>query len=116
MPDRDLGYTVFQTGDRFTEFYYTNRWYNIFRIETKEGVLRGWYCNITRPAEISADTVRAVDLELDLWVWPDGRTLVLDEDEFIDLPLEEPDRAQALAGLSELQQRAAARIGPFAKV
>ena len=27
-----LGYTTFEMGDRFTEWYYTDRWYNIFEI------------------------------------------------------------------------------------
>ena len=38
-------------GDRFLETYYCDRWYNIFEIHDRENdALKGWYCNITRPA------------------------------------------------------------------
>src|SRR6267154_1527272 len=43
---KDLGYTVFEPGDRFIEYYYTRRWFNIFAIENRNGTRKGWYCNI----------------------------------------------------------------------
>lgn len=92
-------------GDRFVEIYYTNRWYNIFEIYSGEdGGLRGWYCNITCPAEIDGNTISYVDLALDLLVFPNGRQVVLDEDEFANLELSPELRAQARAALAELQQ------------
>ena len=40
----DLGYTVFETGDHFTEYFYTDRWHNIFEIRSgSDGTLKGWY-------------------------------------------------------------------------
>lgn len=91
-------------GDRFVEVYYTERWYNIFEMHDREdGRLKGWYCNICRPAEITNGQVAYVDLALDLLVYPDGRQLVLDEDEFAALPLDDLTRNQALASLEELQ-------------
>jgi hypothetical protein len=42
-------------------------------------------------------------LALDLLVFPDGRQIVLDEDEFNALPLSEAERQSALAALAELQ-------------
>lgn len=93
-------------GDRFIETYYARRWYNIFEIHAREDDhLRGWYCNITRPAQIADSTVYYVDLALDLLVFPDGRQLVLDEDEFDALPLSEAERQQARAALDELRAR-----------
>jgi hypothetical protein len=44
---------------------------------------------------------------LDVWVWPDGRTLILDEDEFAALPLTPAERKKATAALAELCQCAA---------
>ncbi len=41
---RDLGYTRFEPGDRFIEYYYTRRWYNIFDIARADGTRKGWYC------------------------------------------------------------------------
>ena len=79
---RDLGYVRFEKGDVFYEWYYFDRWYNVFQVYSKDGALKGWYCNITHPAKVDGDELTFVDLALDLWVWPDMSYLVLDEDEF----------------------------------
>src|SRR5215213_11233868 len=58
---------VFKTGDRFVEYYYTDRWYNIFVIHDRDdGAVKGWYCNIGKPAVIKDGVVSYVDLALDL--------------------------------------------------
>jgi len=102
MPFQDV---VFKTGDRFVEYYYSDRWYNIFEIHDRDdGHIKGWYCNVGMPAEIEDGVVSYVDLALDLWVSADGRQTVLDEDEFRELKLSEEMHSSALAGLSELQQ------------
>ena len=103
-PDLPFHGLVMGQGDRFVEGYYTCRWYNIFEMhDRQDDHLKGWYCNVTLPAEISSQQVAYVDLALDLLVFPDGRQLVLDEDEFNALELEKATRAQALAALHELQ-------------
>jgi len=102
MPFMDV---VFKAGDRFVEYYYTDRWYNIFAIhDHANGKIKGWYCNIGKPAVIEDGVVSYVDLALDLWVSADGRQTVLDEDEFEELELNEELRAGALKGLDELKQ------------
>ena len=111
----DLGYVVLEPGDRWAEYFYADRWYNIFEIRTADSRLKGWYCNITRPARISADEVTAEDLALDLWMSPDGKMRVLDEDEFAALPLSPAEREAALDGLAELQALAARKAAPFDK-
>src|SRR6266508_2584774 len=73
-PALNLGYVVFETGDHFYEHYYTERWYNIFEVRGESGRLKGWYCNVTRPAIISRDTITSEDLDLDLFVSPDRQT------------------------------------------
>src|SRR5215475_7674322 len=95
---------VFKTGDRFVEYYYTDRWYNIFAVHDRDdGKIKGWYCNIGKPAIIGDSVVSYVDLALDLWVSIDGKQTVLDEDEFEDLELNEELRAGALTGLNDLK-------------
>src|SRR5512139_646162 len=48
MPFMDV---VFRNGDRFVEYYYTDRWYNIFAIHDRDDhKIKGWYCNIGMPA------------------------------------------------------------------
>jgi len=116
-PTTDLGYVTFETGDHFTEWYYTDRWYNIFEVTSPGGTLKGWYCNVAAPADIGDDQLFCRDLLLDLWVAPDGATLVLDEDEFAaDPTLDDATRDQALAGLAELQRLVAHRQGPFRRL
>ncbi len=92
-------------GDLFLETYYSDRWYNIYEIHAKDdNKLKGWYCNVSYPAEIGEDTVTFRDLALDLLVYPDGRQIVLDEDEFAALDISEQDKVMALAGLAELRR------------
>lgn len=102
MPFQDV---VFKKGDRFVEYYYTDRWYNIFAIyDRDDGQIKGWYCNIGKPAVIEDEVVSYVDLALDLWVSADGTQTVLDEDEFAALDLTDELRHNALNGLKELQR------------
>ena len=102
MPFMDV---VFKTGDRFVEYYYTDRWYNIFAVHDRDhGNVKGWYCNIGRPAVFENGTVSYIDLALDLWVSTSGQQTVLDEDEFEALDLKEEWRTGALKGLEELKQ------------
>lgn len=114
-PPRDLGYVVFETGDRFTEYFYTYRWHNVFLIRAgASGKIKGWYCNVARPASISDDVVAAEDLILDVWVDPDGTWQILDEDEFAaDRTLSEPTREKVLKALGVLLAQIAAREPPF---
>lgn len=109
----DLGFVVLEPGDRWTEYFYVDRWYNIFEIRTSDGRLKGWYCNVTRPACITDDDVTAEDLALDLWVAPDGQMQVLDEDEFALLPLIPAERAAARRALAQLQAMVAQGVAPF---
>jgi protein associated with RNAse G/E len=113
----DLGYVVFAPGDHFFEHYYTERWYNIFEVRSAEGILKGWYCNITRPALIEGDVVTSEDLELDLFVAPDRQHLLrLDMEEFeaLALYLTEPEAyTAALKALQELEEMARCGVPPF---
>ena len=116
-PRRDLGYVVFDTGDHFYEHYYTERWFNVFEVRAESGRLKGWYCNVTRPARIAGDLITSEDLELDLFVSPDRQqTLRLDLDEFEARNLADSDpqaHAAALAALDELERLARAGAAPF---
>ena len=110
----ELGYTTFEPGDHFIEWFYTERWYNIMEVRERTGALKGWYCNITWPAEITEDAVSYRDLTLDLWVAPDGAAQTLDMDEFeADADLSAEERTQALAALDELRAHLARGEAPF---
>lgn len=99
-------------GDKFLETYFTGHWYNIYEIHDRvSDHLKGWYCNVSYPAEISQSLVAFRDLALDLVVLPDGCQVVLDEDEFHKLVLSPDDRNNALAGLAALQDRFKEKFG-----
>jgi hypothetical protein len=116
-PPLALGYTTFETGDRLSEWFFTDCWYNIFEICSEDGVLKGWYCNVAAPAVIAGDTVSSVDLLLDLWVAPDGATRVLDEDELAaDTTLDDVMRARVYEALDDLMRMVDVRQGPFTRI
>ncbi|MEO7908857.1 MAG: DUF402 domain-containing protein [Roseiflexaceae bacterium] len=116
-PQRDLGYVVFEPGDHFYEHYYSERWYNIFELRGESGALKGWYCNVCRPAQFSDDLIVSEDLELDLFVSPDRvQMLRLDLDEFAERGFDRSDlatHAAALAALDQLERMARAGMPPF---
>lgn len=117
LPPKDLGYAVFEPGDQFTEYYYTDRWFNIFDIANAAGIRKGWYCNVAEPAEISTDSIKQIDLILDVWVNLQGVPLMLDEDEFAaDTTLSEKQREGAQQGLQALLQILAARQDVFSHI
>jgi protein associated with RNAse G/E len=65
--------------------FWQDRWYNVIRMDLPQGGgLYGWYCNVTTPAQYDGETVRYADLDLDVWVPPEGEPEVLDEDEFAE--------------------------------
>jgi hypothetical protein len=101
MPFQDV---VFKRGDRFVEYYYSDRWYNIFEVhDSLDGKIKGWYCNVGMPAVFEDGIVSYIDLALDLWVSVNGNQTVLDQDEFDALSLSDELRAGALNGLKELK-------------
>jgi uncharacterized protein len=104
-PDAIYHGVPFRMGDPFVEIYFLDRWYNIFEVHDQDdGRIKCWYCNVTLPAEFEESEIRYVDLALDLFVYPDGRQLVLDEDDFELLNLSAQIRAGALAALEDLKR------------
>jgi protein associated with RNAse G/E len=69
----------------------------VFQISAPDGAFRGWYANVELPAELNAEAheLRYVDLELDVWMHPDGEFVVLDQDEFDTLLAEHVQLADA---------------------
>ena len=96
--------TTLKRGDRFVEFYYSDRWYNVFEIyDRDDGSFKGWYGNVSTPTIFAQDRVEYRDLYLDVWAEPSGLQTVLDEEEFHNAPLDDLTRARALRGLAALQ-------------
>ncbi|MFG3528487.1 DUF402 domain-containing protein [Streptomyces sp. NPDC047917] len=107
---RDFGFVRFEPGDVFTEHYWRDRWFAVKEVRTGAGRLKGWYCDITRPAVLRDGELLVEDLDLDLWVSADGSSVLrLDEDEFEESGLAGRDPAAAGAAqraLDELERLA----------
>ncbi|MFF3847649.1 DUF402 domain-containing protein [Streptomyces sp. NPDC002328] len=100
---RDFGFVRFEPGDVFTEHYWRDRWYSVKEVRDPSGVLKGWYCDITRPAMLTGAELVVEDLDLDLWRSADGTDVRrLDEDEFAESGLAERDPEAAAAALAAL--------------
>ncbi|MCX4809966.1 DUF402 domain-containing protein [Streptomyces sp. NBC_01239] len=112
---RDFGFVRFERGDVFTEYYWRDRWYSVKEVRDSAGRLKGWYCDIARPATLSGAELVVEDLDLDLWVSADGSDVRrLDEDEFEESGLTVSDPAAAAAAVAALDElERLARAGGF---
>ncbi|WP_030720213.1 DUF402 domain-containing protein [Streptomyces sp. NRRL F-2580] len=112
---RDFGFVRFEPGDVFVEHFWRTRWYAIKEVWTADGVLKGWYCDVTRPALVRPGEILVEDLDLDLWVSADVTSVLrLDEDEFAESGLVTSDpeaAAQAVRALDALDDQARSAAG-----
>lgn len=71
-----------EAGTLSTEFYWTDRWYSVFRFQTPAGRLFKFYCNVNTPPSLKDRVLSFIDLDVDVLVEPDYTYTVLDEEEF----------------------------------
>ena len=65
------------------QWFFPDRWFSLLRFVTKADATVGYYINFSRPLrEIKANYYQDLDLELDLWLHPNGVATELDRDEF----------------------------------
>jgi predicted RNA-binding protein associated with RNAse of E/G family len=65
--------------------YFFREPFNLLEFRRADGNLLGYYSDIGEPAvQLSDDRFQMTDLFLDVWLFPDGRLLELDWDEFED--------------------------------
>jgi len=64
------------------EYYWLDRWYNVFRFHEPEGELRNYYCNINMPPRFEKGVLDYIDLDVDLLVSSEFNYQVLDLDDF----------------------------------
>jgi protein associated with RNAse G/E len=70
------------SGTHSLEYYWLDRWYNVFRFAHPNGQLRNYYCNVNVPPTLADDVLSYVDLDLDILVEPDFSYRVLDMEDF----------------------------------
>ncbi len=66
------------------EYYWLDRWHNIFLFKEPDGRFRNFYCNINMPPTFEKNVLNYIDLDIDILVWKDFSYEILDEDEFIE--------------------------------
>ena len=71
-----------KAGTRTIEYYWLDRWYNVFRFCEPDGELKNFYCNVNVPPEFDGRVLSYIDLDIDVLVAPDFSYQVLDLDEF----------------------------------
>ena len=76
----DLGHI--QRGTISYEYYWLDRWFNVFRFHEATGEFRNYYCNINLPPIFENGILDYVDLDIDVLVDKDWQTKVLDVEEF----------------------------------
>src|SRR5688572_26886509 len=65
------------------QWFFPDRWFSLLRFTTDDDRTVGYYVNFSQPLrELRANYYRDLDLELDLWLDPDGTATELDRDEF----------------------------------
>ena len=70
------------SGTISTEYYWLDRWYNVFRFSDPDQKLRNFYCNINVPPQFDGRVLSYIDLDIDVLVEPDFTYKILDEDDF----------------------------------
>lgn len=65
-----------------TEYYWLDRWYNVFRFGDKKQQDATFYCNVTIPPRLENKKLSYVDLDIDVFVHSDFTYEVLDIEDF----------------------------------
>ncbi len=61
-------------------FYFKKRWFNVIAQLKKNGIY--YYCNMSSPVIIENNTIKFIDYDLDLRIFPDGTYKILDKSEY----------------------------------
>ena len=83
--DKEIKHDLLGTiasGTRSIEYYWLDRWYNIFRFAEPTGELRSYYCNVNVPPAFDGQVLSYVDLDIDILVEPDFSYQILDVEDF----------------------------------
>jgi protein associated with RNAse G/E len=102
------------------QWFFPDRWFSLLRFTTSDDRTVGYYVNFSRPLiELRENYYRDLDLELDLWIEPDGTATELDRDEFdAELEAERLSREwatavdEACANVARAVEMSLAQVGP----
>ena len=106
-----------RSGTHSLEYYWLDRWYNVFRFGEPTGELRNYYCNVNMAPAFENNVLTYVDLDLDILVAPDFSYQILDAEDFeqnaalYDYP--DDVRANAMQAVDDLVALIETRQFPF---
>lgn len=99
------------------EYYWLDKWYNVFRFHEPDGKLRNFYCNVATPAVLSNEMLEYTDLDIDILADPELNYEILDLDEFeartVEMSYPSDFVIKARSGLAELIYLIEHRQFPF---
>ena len=72
--------TTWRTKEPAIMYFFKDSWYNIIVQFKRDGVF--YYCNIATPFLIEDNTIKYIDYDLDLRVFPNGEYKILDRMEY----------------------------------
>ena len=76
----EAGGNVWRTKEPAVMYFFKERWYNIIVQLKKDGIT--YYCNIATPFIIEDNTIKYIDYDLDLRIFPNGSFKILDKQEY----------------------------------
>ena len=71
---------IWKTKEPAIMYFFKNKWYNIIAQMKKDGIY--YYCNIATPFIIEENTIKYIDYDLDLRIFPQGSYKILDKLEY----------------------------------
>jgi protein associated with RNAse G/E len=114
--EHDLLGTI-SSGTLSTEYYWLDRWYNVFRFSDPQHELKNYYCNVNQPPSFDGCVLSYIDLDIDVLVAPDLTYKVLDVEDFEEnarrYAYPEGVQANARRALDELTELIESRAFPF---
>ena len=104
-------------GTRTIEYYWFDRWYNVFRFLEEDSTTKVFYCNVNMPPALRGGILSYIDLDIDILVQRDFSYQVLDLDEFaanaVRYGYSEPVKRQAHSAVDQLISLIESRQFPF---
>ena len=72
--------TTWRTKEPAIMYFFRDKWYNVISQMKKDGIY--YYCNIATPYIIEEGTIKYIDYDLDLRIFPKGDYKILDKLEY----------------------------------
>lgn len=106
---------TWRTKEPAVMYFFKDQWYNVIGQLKSNGIY--YYCNIASPYVIDGRTIKYIDYDLDLRVFPDGAFKVLDRGEYnyhkVKMKYSDDLDLILKSELTHLIEQARSKSGPF---